>query len=396
MNSIPQTANSGSNEPAENVKKTESIAVVCGDITAALNRRPELMQLFRSSCEKAYFFCPEHDQKYFDQIEELGFELTITPVNTQGMNPVHDVGYFRRIYKLLKEKRPDHVFVFHIKQILYTSLACRMLGIKCHCLFAGLGYLFSEEQSFKRRMVGSLATRMLRSALKRATTVFFQNPDDYETFNKRRILSRDANAVVVDGSGVSLTDFPFSDPTGELPITFLLIARILRDKGLPEYYAAAKDLKSRWGDRINCQLMGPFDDNPNSMSREEIDKWHNEGIIEYLGVTEDVRPYLKAASVFVLPSFYMEGTPKIILESLATGLPVITTNSRGCRETVIDGQNGILIEPRDIAGLTAAMESFLEDPGRTVPMGKASRELAETRYDVNKINARMAEVMGIA
>ena len=296
----------------------------------------------------------------------------------------------------LKATRPDHVFIFHIKQILYAGLACRLLGIKYHCLFAGLGYLFSEEQSLKRKVAKALSTRLLRSALYRASTVFFQNPDDLATFEAHRILSKHSRAVVVDGSGVSLEKFPFAEPRSEKPVIFLLIARILRDKGLPEYYAAAKKLKQEWGDQVRCQLMGPFDDNPNSMKRGEINSWHEEGVIEYLGITDDVRPYLQDSSVFVLPSFYMEGTPKIILESLATGRPVITTNSRGCRETVNHTENGILIEPKDIAGLTSAMEMFLKDPALVKRMGRASRDLAESRYDVEKINARMLDEMGIA
>ena len=374
---------------------SKTIAVVCGDITAALNRRNELMQLFHSSSDRALFFCPEHETRFYDEIKELGFELTVTPNNKQSLNPFNDLSYFRTIYAELKKNRPDHVFIFHMKQILYAGLACRMLGIKYHCLFAGLGYLFSEEQSLKRKVAKGLSTRALKSALKRANTIFFQNPDDLKTFQNHGILGKGSNPVVVNGSGVALERFEYTEAKPAKPVTYLCIARILRDKGLPELYEASKRLKAKWGDDIRVQLMGPFDENPNSMKREEIDRWHDEGIIEYLGVTDDVRPFLRDASVFTLPSFYMEGTPKIILESLAIGRAIITTDSRGCRETIDDGKNGILIQPKDVDNLVEAMEAYLNDPELIRQHGEASRHLAETRYDVRKVNQQMVLEMGL-
>ena len=170
---------------------------------------------------------------------------------------------------------------------------------------------------------------------------------------------------------------------------------MLRQKGLPEYYAAAKKLKSEFGEQVRFQLLGPFDNNPDIMPRETIELWHREGVVEYLGVTEDVRPLLKAMDVFVLPSYYMEGTPKIILESLAIGRPIITCDSRGCRETVNDGVNGFLIEPKNTEQLYDAMKAFVENPDLVERMGNASHKLAVNRYDVNKVNQTMLKTMGL-
>lgn len=369
------------------------LTVVCGDVTAALNRRPQLMKRFIEMDPQARFVCPGHEPKYLDQIREMGFDVHIIDSNKQSLNPLSDLAYYREIRKYLQSNRPDDVFVFHLKPIMHTAQACRRLGIRCHALFAGLGFVFSEEKSLKRVAARALVSKWLKSSLKKTTTVFFQNPDDRNTLEQAGILSSQSNVVVVNGSGVDMDDFPFTPVRTEDPVTFLLIARILRDKGIPEYYEAAKRLRDKYGDQVRVQLLGPFDDNPNIMSRETIDQWHREGMIEYLGVTDDVRPFLKDMSIFVLPSFYMEGTPKTILESLAIGRAIITTDSRGCRETVQHETNGFLIPPRDVEALYAAMEHFVENRNAISEMGQASFDYARAKYDVNKVNQGMIDEM---
>lgn len=375
------------------VKK--SIAVICGDITAVLNRRPQLMQRFKEIDPDVRIVCPSHEEKYLDSIRELGFDLHVIENNKQSLNPMTDMAYYRQVKKFLVEHRPTDVFVFHMKPVLWAALACQKLGINCHCLFAGLGYVFSEESSFKRKIAKFLASKLMKRSLKKASTIFFQNPDDRQTFDELGILPADGNVEVVNGSGVSMEHFPQVEPRVEDPVVFLLVARILRDKGIPEYYEAGKRLKKKYGDKVELQLLGPFDDNPNIMDRSQIDAWDREGTVKYLGVTDDVRSYLQNMSVFTLPSFYMEGTPKTILESLATGRPVITTDSRGCRETVKNGVNGFLIPPRDVDALYNAMEHFVEDRTAIKEMGIASFRLAQTKYDVNKVNHFMLECMNL-
>ena len=212
------------------MNKHKSIVVICGDVTAALNRRPELMHAFRNACDDAHFFCPEHDSKYFEALKQIGFETQITPVNTQGMNPVHDIGYLRTIRRELKRTNPDHVFIFHLKQIMYAGLACRLLGLKYHCLFAGLGIVFAESPSLKRKIVRLLSTFAMRMSLKNAATIFFQNPDDRALFESLNILPRKSNVVVVDGSGVSLVNFPKTPANQNNFTTFLLVARLATSK----------------------------------------------------------------------------------------------------------------------------------------------------------------------
>lgn len=370
-------------------------AVVCGDITAALNRRRELMSLLQERSEQSFFFCPDAKQEHLNTIESLGYEVEIAQNNKQSLNIFADIGYVLKLFRRLNELKPEHVFVFHIKQIVYTGIICRLLGIQYHVLFAGLGILFADQADFKNRIIKFAASKLLKFALKDANTVFFQNPDDPGTFEKLKILTNNDNTAVVNGSGVSLTHFSSCPPTNPKPIVFTCITRMIREKGLYDYYEAAKTIKQRWGDEVVIQLIGPFDANPNSISREVVDQWDKEGIIDYLGETGDVRPYLANSSVFVLPSYYMEGTPKIILESLAIGRAIITTNSRGCKETVENGVNGYLIDPRDVQGLIESMDNYMKDRTLHVTHGKNSRILAERRYDVKKVNRTMLRAMGM-
>ena len=371
-----------------------SIAVVCGDITAALNRRRELMEeCVKSTGCKPLFVCAPADHQYIEQIERIGFRCRVIENDKQSLHPLSAFAYFRAVYRILAEERPDEVFVFHLLSIVATARACGRLGIRCHALFAGLGYIFSDQQSWKRGAAKALTVLLMRSCLKRATTVFFQNPDDCQTLRDSNVLAPKTNVVVVNGSGVSLERFQQSEPQIDGPVVFLLVSRILRDKGIPEYYQAAKELRRKYGSEVRVQLLGPFDRNPNSMSPEQIQAWHDEGTIEYLGVTDDVRPFLRNMSVFTLPSFYMEGTPKTILESLAVGRPIITTTSRGCREPVNDGENGILVAPKNVEELVKAMEFFVINRSEISKMGQRSRELARDKYDVRKVNRQMLEEM---
>ncbi|MCH8312119.1 MAG: glycosyltransferase family 4 protein [Nitrospinae bacterium] len=181
---------------------------------------------------------------------------------------------------------------------------------------------------------------------------------------------------------------PKNDPV------FLLICRLVKDKGVVEYVEAARIIKSRYP-KVTFNLLGPLDvNNPSAISKSQIEKWHQEGVIHYCGETEDVRPFLYAASVFVLPSYY-EGTPHSTLEAMATGLPILTTDVAGCRETVIHGKNGFLVPLRDENALVKAMERFILDPDLISKMGETSREIVVNKYDIHQVNARIIAVMGL-
>jgi glycosyltransferase involved in cell wall biosynthesis len=233
---------------------------------------------------------------------------------------------------------------------------------------------------------------MYSASLRKATLVFFQNADDRNLFFEDGILGRDSSTFVVNGSGVDLNEYPYSPITEKRP-AFLMIARLLGDKGVREYVRAARLIRARNPD-ARFALAGWLDDNPDSIRQVELDKWLESGHVEYLGRLEDVRGAISESSVYVLPS-YREGTPRTVLEAMAMGRPIITTDGPGCRETVRHGENGFLVPVKSVSALVEAMQRFIDNPELAAEMGKRSREIAEERYDVHKVNEVMLREMGI-
>jgi glycosyltransferase involved in cell wall biosynthesis len=219
----------------------------------------------------------------------------------------------------------------------------------------------------------------------------FQNPDDRNLFVASGLVPSTLPVTLINGSGVDLAAYS-PCPLPDEPV-FLLIARLLADKGLREYQRAARRLKARYP-RARFLLAGDLDPNPLSISAEELAKWRADGAIEYLGRLEDVRPAYAAALVYVLPS-YREGTPRTVLEAMAMGRPIVTTDAPGCRETVVDGVNGFLVPVRDDAALETALERFILDPSLADRMGRESLAIAREKYDVHKVNAVIMAAMNL-
>jgi glycosyltransferase involved in cell wall biosynthesis len=221
--------------------------------------------------------------------------------------------------------------------------------------------------------------------------VFFQNPDDQGLFKELGLLNG-VNSVVVNGSGVDLSYYTAQPMLSHVP-KFLMIARLLGDKGVREYAQAAMQLKAQNPSAV-FQLAGWIDENPNAIAQHELDAWVNSGAIEYLGKLADVRPALTGCSVYVLPS-YREGTPRSVLEAMATGRAVITTDAPGCRETVKHGVNGLLVPIKDAPALAEAMQTCINEPLMVAHMAQESLQLAIEKYDVNKVNIHMLDEMGL-
>ena len=258
-------------------------------------------------------------------------------------------------------------------------------------LMSGLGYSFLGG-SVKQRIVSRLARFLYRLALPHNRSVFFQNPDDRELFIKLGLIRDHNQAVLINGSGVDLDQFK------EAPLSidshvFLLIGRLIKDKGIIEYVEAARNLKQRFP-QARFQLLGRYESNPSAIKRQQVELWQRDGVIEYLGATMDVGPFLASANVFVLPS-YREGTPLAVLEAMATGRPIITTDVPGCRQTVRNGENGFLVPAKDAAALAEAMERFILSPHLIPRMGRRSREIAVEKFDVIKVNAVILKTMGL-
>lgn len=326
------------------------------------------------------------------QLESLGATAHDIPLNRTGTNPLLDLKTLFSLWHLMRKVRPIYVMGYTIKPVIYGSLAAWLARVPNRfALVTGLGYSFQGEGG-ERSILKRLVQRLYRTSLGKIKRVFFQNPDDEALFYELGILSRaNPKSVVVNGSGIDIDVFcPIPLPKR---LSFLLIARLLGDKGVREY-AKAATIVQRQFPNITFGLIGWIDSNPDSVVEEELQHWIDSGVIKYFGRVTDVRPVLSECSVYVLPS-YREGTPRTVLEAMAMGRAIITTDAPGCRETVIDGDNGFLVPVRSVEGLVEAMEKFINKPELIEQMGQRSREIAEEKYDVHKVNAIMLEEMGI-
>jgi glycosyltransferase involved in cell wall biosynthesis len=264
-------------------------------------------------------------------------------------------------------------------------------------MIEGLGFAFTsnkqERFSIKKWILSKFISTLYKIALKRVTKVLFLNQDDLEFFKNNQLIRPD-QAYLLGPIGLNLQDWPQKKYTSVLgrPICFIFVGRLLKEKGLPTLIEAARILKpSIEKGLLKIQVLGAPDENPSAISLEEVKTWHQEGLIEYLGATQNVRPYLDETDVFVLPS-YREGFPMSAQEASSVGLPIITTRSVGCKETVKEGKNGFLFEPGDSKSLSRLMKFFIENPSKIEDLGQESRKIAELNYDSKKINDRLIKL----
>lgn len=315
-----------------------------------------------------------------------GFKLS-----RAGLNPFIDILTLFQLFALMLRIRPDVVMGYTIKPVIYGSIAAFFAGVpRRFALITGLGYAFNDNS--RAGAVKKLVRFLYRVGLSSVHKVFFQNPDDELLFRSSKILSNSSLTLVVNGSGVDIDKFVVT-PIPQGPVSFLLIARLLADKGVREYVEAARRIRKDRPD-IVFGVVGWVDENPNAVAQTELDEWISNNTIKYYGRLKDVRPAIAETSVFVLPS-YREGTPRTVLEAMAMGRPVVTTDAPGCRETVIDGYNGFLVPIKSVDQLVAAMVRFIRSPELVSKMGDNAREIAVNKYDVKKVNAIMINAMDI-
>ena len=376
--------------------RRRKIMVIGSYAPALLSFRGDLLRELTKAGNEVIAVAPEHDDAVARDLSKIGVAFTTIPMARAAISPFLDVKTLAHLVALMRRERPDILLAYNMKPIVYGGLAGRLVGIpNRYAMIAGLGFLFSDDgnRSWWKQLLQRLATSLYRLAMRGAKAVIVFNPDDAAEISRRKMTALGQRLVQVSGSGIALARFPqVAVPTGA-PV-FLMIARLLRHKGLAEYVAAACKLRAKFPN-ARVQLLGPLDPSPVGITRTDLDTWINEGTIEYLGETRDVRPHLAACSVYVLPTFYREGIPRTVVEALATGRAIITTDAPGCRETVIDGENGYLIPVRDAEGLASAMERFAREPNLAVIMGERSRRLAVERFDVDAVNATLLSTMGI-
>ena len=368
-----------------------SIIIVGGYAPSLVNFRGELIKRFVSLGHQVIACAPDASEETIITLKEMGASYYSIPVSRTGLNPINDIRTFFSLLILFKNKSPDTVLLYTIKPVIYGSLAAKVASVPAiFSMITGLGNAFVAK-GFKSKLIRVLVRYLYRNSLTANKKVFFQNPDDLADFRGSDLLGSNDKSVLINGSGINTEDFRVS----ELPktINFLLIARLLKDKGLIEYAQAASIIRKRYPE-VEFDLVGWLDENPACISQNKLDEWVNSGTVNYLGKLDDVRPAIANASVYVLPS-YREGTPRTVLEAMAMGRPIITTDAPGCRETLVDGENGFLVPVKSVDELVAAMEKFILKPELIVSMGRRSREIAVDKYDVHKINQVIFETMGL-
>lgn len=308
------------------------------------------------------------------------------------MNPLRDAINTWRMAALLRRLGPDVSLGYFIKPVIFGTLAAWWAGVpRRFAMVEGLGFVFTPTGGalpLRRRLLRRLVLWLYKLGLSRAERVIFLNPDDQAELVAAGVLPA-SKGFLLGGIGVDLAQWPMTPPVAE-PVTFLLVARLLREKGVVQYAEAARIVR-RQHRQARFVLLGGLDDNPGSLTQADVQAWVDEGILQWHGHVP-VQPWMAQASVYVLPS-YREGVPVSTQEAMAMGRPVITTDVPGCRETVVDGVNGFLVPPRNAQALAAAMLRFIEQPGLIAPMGRESRRIAEERFDVHQVNQRLVDLL---
>lgn len=362
-------------------------------------RGPLIVDLVRAGHEVSVCV-PKADPSLHDGIvagiRERGAEWIDTPLDRTGTSPRNEWRARRFFAGLFRERRFDVALAYNPKPIFHAVPAAKAAGVPTvAAMVTGLGFAFIGG-SLKARILGAVARHLYRQAMRAADIVFFQNPDDRATFGAAGLLPQPGPRIeMIPGSGVDMAHYalrPLRIPESG-PI-FLMVARLLRDKGVVEYAEAARAVR-RTHPGARFRLVGWIDSNPAAISQAELDGWVRDGCIEYVGRLDDVREELAGCSAFVLPS-YREGTPKSVLEAMSVGRAIVTTDAPGCRETVADGENGRLVKVRDAASLAAACSELCRQPSLLVAMGRRSRQLVEERFDSHLVNRQIMRALGLA
>ncbi|MGP9545674.1 glycosyltransferase family 4 protein [Psychrobacter sp. AOP7-B1-25] len=375
--------------------------IIASHPVSVLKFRGALIAAIQQFGFKIHVAAPEFDKylEEYDKLTGLGYIVHDIPMQRTGTDPISDAKTLVTLYRLMRKIKPDYTMAYTIKPVIYGSLAAKMARVPHRfALITGLGYAFqgADEQDYQKSNLQKIMHKLYSVALASTHKVFFQNPDDEALFKSMGIIKPNTPTKVVNGSGVDTSEYsvqPFPAADHKPLPRFLLIARLLGDKGVREYAQAARLTKAKYP-QAQFDLVGPIDTNPSAIGQSELDFWIDEALFNYWGKVNDVKPAILANSVYVLPS-YREGTPRTVLEAMAMGRPIITTDAPGCRETVINKYNGYLVPVKAVDELVAAMEHFIIDPELIVQMGAASRQLVEEKFDVHAVNQTMLKEMDI-
>jgi glycosyltransferase involved in cell wall biosynthesis len=370
------------------------VAVLGTQAKDLVNFRGHLLSEMAKAGHVAYGIAPEGTAEISAALEKLGATFVPISMDRTGMNPFRELWTLFQLWRLFRRLHLDLLLTYELKSVVFGTLAARGAFVpKRYAMITGRGTtLQGETRGVRERMVRTVVERLYRLALPMTHGVFFQNPDDCAFFLEERMLPKTVPWKLINGSGVDLDHFAQAAlPEG--PLTFLFVGRLLRNKGIQEFVEASRILTQK---KIPArfQILGPLDTNPNGIRARQLERWVEEGCLEYLGEVADVRPALRQAHVLVLPS-YGEGTPRSVLEAMSMGRAILTTDAPGCRETVMEGRNGLMVPVGDVGALVAAMEQLVSNPSLTIHFAEESRNLAVHRYDVRLVTREILSFMSL-
>jgi glycosyltransferase involved in cell wall biosynthesis len=378
-------------------KQRQRVLIVCDSSKSLIDFRGKLIE---ELCKKhrVDVFTPKISQQNIrNKLASFGAIIHESHLEGSHISILSDIRFIIQLYLLIKKVQPDVFFPYTFKPVIYGTLLAKLCRVKrITPMLTGLGYNFTNSKP--NNWVSNITKALLKYSLRpsRNLKIIFQNKDDYYTLIRHRILNSKNKVFFVNGSGVDLEHYQYSAPNLD-PISFIMVARLINAKGINEYYEAAKDIRSRYPD-IKFTLIGAFDNNIDSISLDLFNKIQHDKIINYVGEVDDVRPHIMDSSVVVLPSYYGEGVPRCLLESMAMGRAIITCDSVGCRETIESelAVNGFMIPIKNVPQLISKMEFYLNNKMDVLKYGLNGLKLAKKKFDVNLVNKHMLKIMQLS
>lgn len=379
---------------------SKKIILIGNTSSTMLGFRSDLIkELVRNHC-KIYAFVCEYSEEHLENIRQLGAIPIVYKMNRGGLNPFADLKTVFELKKYIIQIKPDIVFSYFTKPVVYGSLAAKISKVsKIIGMIEGLGTPFTVHkhgQSLKVKLIRFIQVRLYKMVFPFLDKIIFLNPDDPIDLIQDNHIKIKKNAIEMLGPiGLNLAEFHYQRWDETQNLSFIFIARLLAEKGIFEYLEAAKIVKQEYPN-VTFKIIGGLDhENPYGLTQEQLDEVVATGVVEYPGFVTDVAKRIQDSAVFVLPSYYREGVPRSTQEAMAIGRPVITTDVPGCRETVVNGVNGFLVPKWDPQALAEKMCYFIENPEFINIMGSESYKIAQENFDVSKVNKKLLEIMGL-
>ncbi len=377
----------------ETIRK--KILIACDSYRSLLDFRGKLMEALLNDYDVAVF-TPIIKQKHIRQtLDTMGVTVYENNLDGSNVSVFSDLTYIKQLFRVIKKAKPDVFFPYTFKPVIYGSIVARFCKVKNIVpMLTGLGYNFLTDKN--NTIVKNITRILLKLSLdtKKNLRLILQNKDDHYTLLNAGVIKKHIPVFVVNGSGVDLSHYDYTEAENKFPV-FLMIARLINAKGIREYYEAAKIILKDYP-QAEFRLIGQRDYNIDAIEENLYYKIVSNKVIKYIGEVGDVRPHIKSASIVVLPSYYGEGVPRCLLEAMAMGRAIITSNSVGCKETVNisdDKKSGFLIPIKDVDGLAQKMRHFIDKPDDIISFGKNGRDYAQEKFDVHKVNVQMLEIL---